>query len=51
MKKKINWKGLLLGVAFVAACFVGGILVGVIIGDRLGDNLTAEAYFLIWHWF
>lgn len=45
MKKKTNWKGLLLGVAFVAVCFVGGILVGAIIGDHLGDNLTAEAYF------
>ena len=45
MKKKINWKGLLLGIVFVAACFAGGILVGMIIGDRLGDNLTVEAYF------
>lgn len=44
MKKKINWKGLLLGIAFVAVCFVGGILVGVFIGDSLGDSLTAEAY-------
>ena len=45
MKKKINWKGLLLGIVFVAACFVGGILVGMIIGDSLGDDFTVEAYF------
>lgn len=45
MKKKINWKGLLLGAAFVAVCFVGGILLGMVIGESAGDDLTAEEYF------
>ena len=44
MKKKFNWKGLLLGVVFVLGCFLGGILAGMIIGDSLGDDFTAEKY-------
>jgi hypothetical protein len=44
VKKKFNWKGLLLGVVFVLGCFLGGILAGMIIGDSLGDDFTAEKY-------
>ncbi len=45
MKKKINWKGLLLGAAFVLVCFFGGFLLGMMLDNGTADDMPPEVFF------